>query len=123
MFSTGSEEVVEDGKLRITKEGNAKKFVDKVDQITFSGKFAQRKNYPVFFITERGVFKLENRELILIEIAPGVDLEKDILGMMEFKPRISPDLASMDPSMFLPEWGRLKEALDKKGQRELIAAN
>ena len=61
MFSTGSEEVVENGKLRITKEGNGKKFVDKVDQITFSGEFAQRKKYPVFFITERGVFKLENR--------------------------------------------------------------
>jgi propionate CoA-transferase len=115
MFSTGSEEVVENGKLHITKEGNAKKFVDKVDQITFSGEFAQRKNYPVIFITERGVFKLEKQELILIEIAPGVDLEKDILGMMEFKPRISPDLASMDPSIFLPQWGCLKEALGRKG--------
>ncbi len=116
MFSTGSEEVVEDGKLRITKEGSGKKFVNRVDQITFSGEFAQRRKYPVLFITERGVFKLENRELILIEIAPGIDLERDILGMMEFKPRISSDLTSMDPSMFLPEWGRLGESLKKKAK-------
>jgi propionate CoA-transferase len=127
MFSTGSEEIVENGRLRIIKEGKAKKFVSKVEQITFSGEFAQRKGYPVIFVTERGIFKLENRELILIEISPGVDLERDILGMMEFKPRISPDLVSMDETMFMPKWGRLKESLDKKAvgcpaQYELAAA-
>jgi propionate CoA-transferase len=114
MFTMGSEEVVENGKLRITKEGTGKKFIERVEQITFSGEFAQRKKYPVLFVTERGVFKLENKELILTEIAPGVDLQRDILGMMEFKPRISPNLASMDETIFLPKWGRLKESLEKK---------
>jgi propionate CoA-transferase len=126
MFATGSEEAVENGKLRIAKEGVGKKFVDKVEQITFSGEFAARKKYPVLFVTERGVFKLENKELILIEIAPGVDLENDILAMMEFKPKISHDLKSMDETMFFPKWGRLQAMIEKKhyeGQYELAAAN
>jgi propionate CoA-transferase len=126
MFAMGSEEVVENGKLRITKEGVGKKFIEKVEQITFSGEFAARKGYPVLFITERGVFQLVNKELILVEIAPGVDLERDILGMMEFKPKISPDLKIMDETMFLPKWGRLQEEIEKKsynGQYELAAAN
>ena len=112
MFSTGSEEVVENCKLRITKEGTGKKFVEKVEQITFSGEYAKQRKTPVLFVTERGVFSLENKELILIEIAPGVDLERDILDRMEFKPRISPQLKSMDKAMFQPKWGRLKAMLD-----------
>jgi propionate CoA-transferase len=111
MFSIGSEEVVENGALRITKEGTAKKFVQTVEQITFSGEFSKHRKAPTLFVTERGVFKLENAELILTEIAPGVDLERDILGMMDFKPRISKDLKTMDKAMFLPEWGCLKETL------------
>ena len=114
MFSTGSEEVVENGKLRITKEGAGKKFIEKVEQITFSGEYARRSKMPVLFVTERGVFRLENKELTLIEIAPGVDLEQDILGMMDFKPRISPQLKIMDKEMFQPKWGRLKEFLDER---------
>jgi propionate CoA-transferase len=129
MFTTSSEEFVENGRLRITKEGTGKKFVERVDQITFSGEFARRKGYPVLFVTERCVFRLENKELVLIEIAPGVDLERDILRMMDFKPRISPQLKSMDETMFLPKWGRLKDMLRGKtngrytGQFEMAAAN
>jgi propionate CoA-transferase len=123
VFSIGAEEVVEDGRLRITKEGNAKKFVDHVDQITFSGEFAQRRKNPVIFITERGVFELIDRELILTEIAPGIDLEKDILGMMDFKPRISPNLKNMDSAIFLPAWGRLKDILANKAKSRMAAAN
>ena len=118
MFSTGSEEIVENGRLRITKEGKSKKFIGKVEQITFSGEYARRRNAPVLFVTERCVFSLENGELVLTEIAPGVDLERDILGMMDFRPGISPRLKSMDETMFLPEWGRLKEILvDRKEVR------
>ena len=113
MFSIGSEEVVENGKLRITKEGTGKKFVEKVDQITFSGAFAAKRSAPILFVTERCVMKLENQKLILTEIAPGIDVEKDIIGMMEFRPEISPDLKVMDPEMFLPKWGHLKETLIK----------
>jgi propionate CoA-transferase len=114
MFTTASEEVVENGKLRIAKEGSGKKFVEKVDQITFSGAYAKKRKAPVLFVTERGVFKLEDGNLILTEIAPGVDLERDLLGMMDFRPRISPDLKIMDAEMFLPEWGRLKGILDER---------
>jgi propionate CoA-transferase len=113
MFSIGSEEVVENGKLRITKEGTGKKFVEKVDQITFSGAFAAKRTAPILFVTERCVMKLENRKLILMEIAPGIDVEKDIIGMMDFRPEISPDLKIMDSEMFLPKWGHLKESLIK----------
>jgi propionate CoA-transferase len=111
MFSTGSEEVVENGKLRITKEGDGKKFVKKVEQITFSGAFAARRKKPVLFVTERGVFSLEDQKLILTEIAPGVDLDRDILGMMDFKPVVSPDLKLMDEDMFQPTWGKLETIL------------
>lgn len=111
MFTIGSEEVVENGKLRITKEGHSKKFIKKVEQITFSGEFAKHRDAPVLFVTERGVLELKKGELILTEIAPGVDLERDILGMMDFKPTISPQLKTMDPAMFLPAWGRLKQTL------------
>jgi acyl CoA:acetate/3-ketoacid CoA transferase len=60
---------------------------------------------------QRGVFNLEDQKLILTEIAPGVDLERDILGMMEFKPMVSPDLKLMDPDMFQPTWGKLETIL------------
>jgi propionate CoA-transferase len=110
--------VVENGKLRITKEGDGKKFVERVEQITFSGAFAAHKKYPVIFITERGVFNLENQQLTLIEIAPGVDPERDIFGMMDFKPLVSPDLKLMDSALFQPKWGKLEELLKRNSNRK-----
>jgi propionate CoA-transferase len=118
MFAIGSEEVVENGKLRITKEGAGKKFVERVEQITFSGAFAAHKGYPVLFITERGVFRLEKQQLTLVEIAPGVDLERDILGMMDFKPIVSPNLKLMDSTLFQPKWGKLEELLQRNKSRK-----
>ncbi len=114
MFAMGSEEVIEDGKLRIVKQGNAKKFIDRVEQITFSGAFAARKGTPTLFVTERGVFRLEKQKLILTEIAPGADLERDIFAMMDFRPVVSPDLKLMDAALFQPEWGKLGELLERK---------
>ena len=67
------------------------------------------------YITERAVFKLTEAGLELIEIAPGIDLEKDILGQMDFKPVISPDLKLMDAGLFEENWGGLKAHLDAKG--------
>ncbi len=107
MFTTGSEEAVDNGVLRIIKEGKGRKFVHEVDQITFSGEYAMKKGTPVLFITERCIFKLENGCLVLIEIAPGVDLQRDILNMMDFKPRISGTLKIMNPGIFRPVWGGL----------------
>ena len=118
MFAIGSEEVVENGKLRITKQGDGKKFVERVEQITFSGAFAARKKFPVLFITERCVFRLEDQKLILTEIAPGVDMERDIFNMMEFRPTVAPDLKPMDSTLFQPKWGKLEELLQQNSNRK-----
>ena len=100
---------VENGKLTILQEGETKKFVSHVQQITFSGELAQENNKPVFYITERAVFELKKEGLTLIEIAPGIDLQKDILNQMEFKPLIAKDLKEMDSRIFLDQPMGLKK--------------
>ena len=100
MTADGLEVEIEDGKLRILREGKSKKFVRQVEQVTFSGDRAREEGQRVTFITERCVLRLEEDGLVLTEIAPGVDLEKDVLGQMEVKPRVSPDLKEMNPAIF-----------------------
>lgn len=100
-FTAGGLKVeVKDGKLNILQEGKYKKFKKNVEQITFSAKYATIHQRNILFVTERAVFKLESNGLTLIEIAPGVDLEKDILEQMEFKPIISHELKLMDERIF-----------------------
>ncbi len=112
-FVVGAKYKVEDGLLKIVQEGKIKKFVKSLDQITFSGNYANSIHQPVLYVTERAVFKLDGEAgLTLIEIAPGMDLEKDIIGQMEFRPNISKDLKEMDPAIFKPEWGGLKAIID-----------
>lgn len=114
-FTAGSLKVKgEDGKLIIEQEGKHKKFLDHVEHVSFSGKYAAEINQPVLYVTERAVFNIEEGELTLIEIAPGIDLEKDILAHMDFKPRISPNLKSMPVEIFQPKWGGLKEIIESK---------
>lgn len=110
-FTAGNTEVaVEEGKLRIVREGGLKKCIRDVEQITFSGKTAQENQMRVFYITERCVFILTKDGVELIEIAPGMDLEKDILALMDFKPIIK-KLHLMDERIFkIPAMG-LKEDL------------
>lgn len=103
---------VGDGKLEIIQEGNRRKFVNHVKQITFSGKYAG-ENQTVLYITERAVFQLIDKKVTLIEIAPGMDLEKDILANMDFRPEISKDLKTMDPGIFEEHWGGLGKYIDK----------
>lgn len=91
---------IKDGKLNIIEDGNKSKFVDKVEQITFSGEYASETGKNILYVTERAVFKLTNAGLELIEIAPGVDLEKDILSKMAFKPIVSKELKTMDQRIF-----------------------
>jgi propionate CoA-transferase len=91
---------VGDGKLDIVTDGNKVKFVDEVEQITFSGDYARETGQNVYYITERALFKLTEDGVTLIEVAPGVDVEKDILGKMEFTPKIDPELKVMDPKIF-----------------------
>jgi len=92
----------DDGKLVIKQEGKSKKLVTQVEQVTFSGKYAQETNQKILYVTERAVFKLTPAGVELIEIAPGVDLEKDILQQMEFTPIIG-DYKLMDERIFRPE--------------------
>ncbi|MBY7144565.1 acyl CoA:acetate/3-ketoacid CoA transferase [Virgibacillus sp. NKC19-3] len=101
-FSTGKAKVGFKGnKIHIEQEGSIKKMVSNVSQISFNGKLAREKGQDVFFVTERAVFKLVKEGVMLIEIAPGVDLQKDILDMMDFKPVISENLKTMDEKLFL----------------------
>lgn len=100
-FNSGGLEV-EIGKsgLRILREGRHLKFVPEVEQITFNGKYALSNGQNVLYVTERCVFRLMTEGMMLEEIAPGVDLQKDIVGQMRFVPLISPDLRLMDVSCF-----------------------
>ncbi len=93
---------VKDGTLSILQEGKLKKFLKSVEQVTFSGTYAANKKQPVLFVTERCVFRLTDKGLELIEIAPGIDIENDILANMDFTPLIkTPKL--MDDRIFRPE--------------------
>lgn len=84
----GLKEHCEDGKLIIDQEGRQKKFIDTVEQITFSGEYANKVGQPVMYITERAVFKLEKDGIHLLEVAPGIDLQTQVLDLMDFKPII-----------------------------------
>jgi propionate CoA-transferase len=97
-----------DGKLIIEQEGRIKKFTDHVEQITFSGNYAAENGQRVVYITERAVFELSKEGMVLIEVAPGVDLKKDILGLMEFEPIIADNLKLMDMRIFKDEPMNLK---------------
>lgn len=94
--------------LRIEQEGSKQKLVEQVEHITFSGAFAKKHHQEVYYVTERAVFKLEAEGLTLIEIAPGIDLEKDILAHMAFKPLIAETLTLMDLSIFSEDTMDLK---------------
>jgi propionate CoA-transferase len=97
----GMDAEVEGGRLVIRREGRVRKFVKSVQQVTFSGRVSRKKQQSVLFVTERCVFRLTPDGLLLAEIAPGVDLEKDILANMEFRPIIPDELPQMNPSFFL----------------------
>ncbi|WP_026971648.1 acyl CoA:acetate/3-ketoacid CoA transferase [Aliagarivorans marinus] len=94
----------EQGQLQILQEGKQLKFISQVEQVTFSGERAAREEQPVLYITERAVFRLDQRGLVLEEIAPGVDLERDILAHMAFRPIISEQLQLMDAHIFSPNF-------------------
>ncbi len=108
-FTAGGLKVKADnGKLVIENEGKVKKFIKEVEQVTFSGDYAIEKGQPVKYITERAVFELTKKGITLTEIAPGIDLQKDVLDLMEFKPAISDDLKEMDARIFKDELMKLE---------------
>ena len=76
------------------------KLVDTVEQVSFSGPYARQTGQPVLFVTERAVFRLTDEGVELTEIAPGIDLQKDVLDVMGFEPIVSRYLKVMDPQLF-----------------------
>lgn len=110
-FTAGGLKVaVEGGQLQILNEGQVRKFIDQVEQITFNGSDAARREQDVLFVTERAVFRLRADGLELTEVAPGIDIERDILAHMAFRPHM-PNVRLMDADIFKPRWGGLAAAL------------
>ena len=93
---------VDDGRLVIVTEGKARKFIAEVEQRTFSGAYALKRGQPVLYVTERCVLRLTNRGMELVEVAPGIDIDRDILAHMEFAPIIEQP-ALMDAAIFVVE--------------------
>jgi propionate CoA-transferase len=107
-----------DGKLHIGREGSIQKMVKKVDQVTFSGEYAREVGQPVLYITERAVFEISPEGVVLTEIAPGVDLDRDVLGQMQFEPVVSEHLKQMDPRIFTDEVMHIRDEIMKKEHRD-----
>lgn len=103
-FTGGKSRVrVESGELKIQEDGPINKFVSTVYRVFFSGKEAMRHQKEILYITERALFRLTNGDIVLEEVAPGVDLDKHILKKMEFQPKISPKLETMEKFIFSDE--------------------
>lgn len=103
-FKAGGLEIeISNGRISILNEGKYKKFVNQVEQISFSGEYARGKGQAVLYVTERAVFELTKDGMVLKEIAPGIDLKKDILEQMDFEPIIEKDLREMDSRIFKNE--------------------
>ncbi len=101
------------GTMSILEEGTGKKFIQQVDQITFAGKYA-KTTQEIMYITERCVLRLVDGMMTIVEIAPGIDLKRDILANMDFVPSISTSLKQMDPMLFCEKWGGLGETILSK---------
>lgn len=100
-FTAGNANIaVDEGKLRILQDGQANKFIEQVEHRTFSGAQAVKRGTPVLYITERCVFELTPAGLLLTEIAPGIDLQRDILDRMDFLPLMPTTPRLMDARIF-----------------------
>ena len=114
-FTAGSLKMAwPDGKTQILSEGRFSKFIAELQQVSYSGPYAAELGQKALYITERAVFERGPNGLVLIEIAPGIDLQKDILAHMDFQPQISSGLKEMNQRIFLPEkMGYAADLLDK----------
>lgn len=119
-FTAGGIEIkIEDGKVIIVNEGKYKKFVNNIVQLTYNADLAVEKGHKILFITERCVIERTAEGMVLKEIAPGIDLQTQILDKMEFRPIIpegGPVL--MNPDIFRPEWGGLKSIIEKNAAKK-----
>jgi acyl CoA:acetate/3-ketoacid CoA transferase len=96
----GLDVAIENGKLTIRREGRIHKFVAAVEQITLSSAHARAKGQEVWYVTERAVFRLGRDGIELAEIAPGIDVERDLRAVIDFDPKIAHDVKAMDPRIF-----------------------
>ena len=102
-FNAGARMRLEDGRLLIDREGKVAKFVDAVDQISFSGARAARQGQDVTYVTERCVLRLREGRLVVTEVAPGLDIQRDILDRAATDLEVANDLRKMDAALFRPE--------------------
>ncbi|WP_319637336.1 acyl CoA:acetate/3-ketoacid CoA transferase [Kangsaoukella pontilimi] len=93
------------GRLSIDKDGSIPKFVEDVREVTFCGPSALAKGQSVLYVTERAVFRLTKDGLTLVEVAPGIDAERQVLDRMAFRPQVASDLAAMDARCFVEDFG------------------
>lgn len=107
----------ENGQTVIRKEGRHRKFVPKLEQICYSASMARARGQLALFVTERAVFRIGDKGLELIEIAPGVDVERDVIAHMGFRPQVADDLKTMDARIFAPELMGLGELVHGKPKR------
>ena len=108
--SGGLETAIEDGRLRIVREGKRSKFVERIGQVTFNGELAAGGEQDVLYVTERCVFRLTPEGLALVEVAPGIDVDRDILRLLPFEPVVRSPV-EMDRALFLPEPMGLRERM------------
>jgi propionate CoA-transferase len=105
----------QDGRLEIRSEGAVPKFVDEVREVTFSGRRAREDGQEVRFITERAVFALREEGVTLIEIAEGIDLQRDVLDRMAFRPIVPDVVGTIDPRVYAPGPMGLAQTLAGRG--------
>ncbi|WP_187632934.1 MULTISPECIES: acyl CoA:acetate/3-ketoacid CoA transferase [Paraburkholderia] len=99
-FTAGAKLEVGHGRLTILQEGKSKKFIGDVDHVTFSGRMAQQRGQQVLYVTERCVLQLTKQGLEVIEVAPGIDLNRDVLEQADFPLIVSPHLKTMNAAIF-----------------------
>jgi propionate CoA-transferase len=99
----GLEAIVSGGQLEIMREGRIRKFVAKVEHLSFNGPYVEGLGHRVLYVTERAVFALAEGRLVLVEVAPGIDLEAEVLGQVDAEVVVAEGLKEMDPRIFRPE--------------------
>lgn len=114
-FSAGGLEVaIQNGSMRIEREGRHRRFVGEIEQLTYNAGYAAERHQRTLYVTERAVFRAQPDGLELIEIAPGVDLKRDVLAQMDFAPRVAANLKLMDESLFSDEAMQLGDKLTER---------
>ncbi len=103
---------VKENGIKILQDGPITKFVQDVYKISFSSYQASKYGQEIMYVTERAVFKLNGTELVLVETAPGIDIDKDILEKMEFKPQMASEIKEMDKRLFSKSAMKIKRDLE-----------